>query len=171
MAYLFRSKARSLTRSIPLVCLIAVGGCAVAPKGPSMLALPGTGNHLRLSRSTTVVVEATRLSRPGASMPTKRPLTVRFAVRLWAQQLARSPALRLAVAVGLVPARALDSCSEPWLARVQAARQREGPSAATTTPTSSACMQRGTRSRSRDRPGPFNTGSLSRTAPMRPARP
>ena len=43
MAYLFRSKARSLTRSIPLVCLMAVGGCAVAPKGPSMLALPGTG--------------------------------------------------------------------------------------------------------------------------------
>ena len=77
-------------------------------------------------------VEARRLSRPGASMPTKRPPTVRFAVRLWAQQLA--------VAVGLVPARALDSCSEPWLARVRAKRQREGASAATTTPTSSACM-------------------------------
>ncbi|NBS97143.1 MAG: hypothetical protein EBT08_13530 [Betaproteobacteria bacterium] len=43
MSSLLQSSTRVLTRSIPLLCLIAVGGCALAPRGPSMLALPGTG--------------------------------------------------------------------------------------------------------------------------------
>ena len=43
MPYLLQSSTRSLTRITPLLCLIVVGGCAMAPRGPSMLALPGTG--------------------------------------------------------------------------------------------------------------------------------
>jgi len=43
MASFFKPNNRSMTRAIPLLCLLAVGGCAVAPRGPSVLALPGTG--------------------------------------------------------------------------------------------------------------------------------
>ena len=43
MAYPLQSSTRSLTRLIPLLCLVAAGGCAMAPRGPSMMALPGTG--------------------------------------------------------------------------------------------------------------------------------
>ena len=30
-------------KSVPLICVFALGGCVVLPKGPSQLALPGTG--------------------------------------------------------------------------------------------------------------------------------
>lgn len=43
MSSFSQSSPRLLTRSIPLICLFAVAGCAVAPKGPSILALPGSG--------------------------------------------------------------------------------------------------------------------------------
>ena len=43
MASQTQIKSRFLARTIALVCMIAVSGCATAPRGPSALALPGTG--------------------------------------------------------------------------------------------------------------------------------
>jgi len=43
MASQTQTKSRFFNGTITLVCMVAVSGCATAPRGPSALALPGTG--------------------------------------------------------------------------------------------------------------------------------